>query len=178
MAEADPTLNDSGVYVGSATGQWSSVLAYDTFSNIVWSVDARVKTIFTYNNDPLNRLQSITYDTSEAAAGQTIHSAPSITYAYMPSGDITRMQSVAAANVSTETYDYDSEGRLKETNLVFANRPSVPALTEFTEEQLIPFMQPDTLRAYLGDISLKRRQEIRKAEVARWKETNRSDASH
>jgi RHS repeat-associated protein len=137
MAEADATLNDSGVYVGSATGQWSNVFAYDTSPRPIWTVDARgVKTIFTYNNDPLNRLQSITYDTSGAGAGQTIHSAPSITYAYMPSGDITRMQSVSANNVSTETFDYDSEGRLAETNLVFASRPSYPALTEFIYDSL------------------------------------------
>ncbi len=137
MAEADATLNDAGAFVGTATGQWSSVFSYDTSSNILWSVDARgVKTISTYNNDPLNRLQSISYDTSGAGAGQTIHAAPTITFAYMPTGDIARLQSVTAANVSTETFDYDTEGRLKETNLVFTNRPLYPALTEFTYDSL------------------------------------------
>ncbi len=137
MAEADATLNDLGAYVGTATGQWSSVFSFDTSSNIVWSVDARgVKTIPTYNNDPLNRLQSISYDSSGAGAGQTIHAAPTVTFAYMPTGDITRLQSVAVANVSTETFDYDTEGRLKETNLVFTTRPLFPALTEFTYDSL------------------------------------------
>jgi YD repeat-containing protein len=137
MAEADASLDNAGVYVGTATGQWSSVFAYDTSSNIVWSVDARgVKTVSTYNNDPLNRLQSLEYQTSGAGPGQTIHSAPSITFAYMPTGDITRIHSVAAANVSTETFDYDSEGRLKETNLVFTSRTSYPALTEFIYDSL------------------------------------------
>jgi len=137
MAEADATLNDAGTYVGTATGQWSSVFSYDTSSNLIWSVDARgVKTNSNYNNDPLNRLQSITYDTSGAGAGQTIHPAPNITYAYMPTGDITRIQSVTATNVSIETFDYDVEGRIKESNLVFANRTTYPAFTEFTYDSL------------------------------------------
>lgn len=137
MAEADATLNDAGAFVGTATGQWSSVFSYDTSSNMIWSVDARgVKTNSTYNNDPLNRVQSISYDTSGAGAGQTIRAAPTTTFAYMPTGDITRLQSVAAANVSTETFDYDTEGRLKETNLVFTDRPLFPALTEFTYDSL------------------------------------------
>jgi RHS repeat-associated protein len=137
LAEADATLDNAGVYVGTATGEWSSVFAYDTSSNIVWSVDARgVKTISSYNNDPLNRLQSIEYNTNGVGAGQTIHAAPSVTFAYTPSGDITRLQSLAAANVSTETFDYDSEGRLKETNLVFTSRPQYPALIEFIYDSL------------------------------------------
>jgi len=55
LAEREATLNDSGVY--TTPGQWSDVFSYDTRSNLVWRVEARgVKTIFNYNNDPLNRL--------------------------------------------------------------------------------------------------------------------------
>lgn len=76
LAERDATLNDSGVFVATwdqaqkkitaANGaQWSDVFAYDNRSNLIQRVEARgVKVNFIYNNDPLNRLQSVSYDTS------------------------------------------------------------------------------------------------------------------
>ena len=54
----------------------------------------------------------------------------------MPTGDITRLQSVTSSNGNTETLDYDTEGRLKLTNIVFTNRSDFPALTEYTYDSL------------------------------------------
>jgi YD repeat-containing protein len=65
LAEESATLNDQGTYVGTSTGTWSEVFTYDERSNLITQTDARgVKTIYSYNSDPLNRLQSVSYDTS------------------------------------------------------------------------------------------------------------------
>jgi RHS repeat-associated protein len=135
LAEASATLNDAGQYVGA--GQWSEVLAYDERSNLVWRVDARgVKTVFSYNSDPLNRLQSVSYDLSGAGAGEVIHPAAAISYQYMTTGDLTRLQSVTAAGVSVESFDYDAEGRLNARRLTLASRPLYPLTTEYAYDSL------------------------------------------
>ena len=135
MAEADATLNNAGGRV--AGGEWSNVFSYDERSNLVLEVDARgVKTNFGYGGDPLDRLQSITCDTSGVPAGEVVHPAAPITYQYMPSGDITRVQSITAASVSTESFGYDSEARLNAKTVVFNTRDSYPALTEYTYDSL------------------------------------------
>ena len=68
LAEAAATLNDAGQYVGSGT--WSHAFAYDSRQNLAWHVDPRgVRTTYSYNNDPLDRLQSISYST----AGRSAH---------------------------------------------------------------------------------------------------------
>lgn len=135
MAEVNATLDNTGRYVSN--GQWSDVFTYDARSNLTLRVDARgVKTNFLFNGDPLDRLQSVTYDASNAGAGQTIHPAATVTYQYMTSGDLTRVLSVTANNVSTETFGYDTEGRVSSRTLVFAGRPSYPALTEYSYDSL------------------------------------------
>ncbi|MFH4146886.1 hypothetical protein WAI91_23280, partial [Acinetobacter baumannii] len=79
LAEQTATLNDAGQYVGN--GSWGEVFAYDERSNLIWRVDARgVRTVFNYNGDPLNRLQSVTYDTS--GAGQPVAPAATVRYEY------------------------------------------------------------------------------------------------
>lgn len=137
LAEAGATLNDNGQYVTSG-GLWSDFFTYDDRSNLTSRKDARgVKTVFSYNNDPLNRLQSVSFDTTDF--GDTAHpivAAPTITYSYATSGDITRLSSVMTDNVNTDSFGYDSEGRLATRTLTFANRTSYSLVTDYTYDTL------------------------------------------
>lgn len=147
LAEASVTLNDDGVYVGlgGAGAQWSDVFTYDNRSNLTSRVDARgVKTVFNYESDPvnhisdpLNRIQSVSYDTS--GFGDTTHpvlAAATVSFSYMQSGDVTRLQSVTAAGVSTETYSYDGEGRINSKMLTFTSRPNYPLVTDYVYDSM------------------------------------------
>jgi RHS repeat-associated protein len=137
LAERLPTLNDNGQFVTSG-GTWSDVFSYDDRSNVTARVDARgVKTIFSYNDDPLNRVQSVSFDTT--GFGDTAHpilAAPSISYAYVTTGDITRLSSVTTANVSTDSFGYDSEGRVASRTLTLQNRTAYPMVSEYVYDTL------------------------------------------
>lgn len=139
LAEAAATLNDAGVYAGVGTGGiWSEAFTYDTRSNLISSTDARgVKTIFSYGNDPLNRLQSITYNTAGVpATEQPVAPAPSVTCTYMTTGDKTRLDTVTTQGVSTENFDYDTAGRVSTQTLTITNRASYPMATDYIYDSL------------------------------------------
>jgi RHS repeat-associated protein len=131
LAEMNPTLNESGVYIGG-NGTWSDVFTYDDRSNLTSRTDARgVKTIYSYNDDPLNRLQSVSWDTS--GFGDTAYpilSAAPVSYQYRQRAsaqdlkDVTQLETVTTANVSAETYSYDIEGRTYIKSLVVNGRPA------------------------------------------------------
>lgn len=139
LAEQTATINDSGTYVGSggSGATWSDAFVYDTRSNITQRTDARgVKSNFSYlvssNPDPLNRLQSVSYDTSSADTTYTINSAPTITFEYMTTGDKTRVKKVVTDGVLYEENAFDSEGRISSYEMKFDNRTSYPFKTEYT----------------------------------------------
>ncbi len=123
LAEREATLNDSGTHVGS--GSWSDVFEYDTLNNLVNRYDARgVRTYFNYNvsssPDPMNRLQAVQYIKSSAANGIT--DAPNVTYAYITSGEKTRVQNVNVdAGFGNQTMSYDAEGRLSQVTTGITN---------------------------------------------------------
>jgi RHS repeat-associated protein len=54
----------------------------------------------------------------------------------MTTGDRTRVDTVTAANVSTEDYDYDTEGRVSSIILTLADRPSYPLDTDYIYDTL------------------------------------------
>ncbi|HSB10627.1 MAG TPA: hypothetical protein VLM38_14150 [Blastocatellia bacterium] len=136
LAEESATLNDSGQYVGAGT--WSETFTYDERSNLITQTDARgVKTIYSYNSDPLNRLQSVSYDTSGFGdTGHPILAAAGGSYEYMPSGDKTRLFKVTTASVSTDEYGYDSEGRVISRTLTMTSRPAYPMVTDYIYDTL------------------------------------------
>jgi len=136
LAEQSATLNDAGAYVGigGSGALWSDYFWYENVhSNLVQRLDARgMKTNYWYFNsaghtdpgdgtlpDPLNRLQSVSWDTSIANQNlQTtdpnyVLSAATVTYQYRTKGspsdlkDVTQLSSVTASAISTETYGYD-----------------------------------------------------------------------
>lgn len=132
LAEAEATLDNNGIRVGNGT--WSDVFSYDELSNLISHIDARgVKTSFSYRNannqlDLLNRLHSVTYDTQGAG---NVLAAPSSTYGYMPTGDVTRILSINTTDVGAESFEYDVEGRLKERMMTFAGHLSSPMKVKF-----------------------------------------------
>jgi len=133
LAEQSATLDDAGRYVGG--GSWGEVFAYDDRSNLIWRVDARgVRIVFDYNGDPLNRLQSVTYDTS--GAGQPVEPAATVRYEYVTAGDLTRVKRIVAEGVSTEEYEYDAEGRISRKRVVLATRPNHPFDVEYIYDTL------------------------------------------
>ncbi|MGH9929017.1 MAG: RHS repeat-associated core domain-containing protein [Pyrinomonadaceae bacterium] len=142
LAETSATLNDAGTYVGG--GQWSDVFSYDARSNLTSRTDARgVKTVYTFNNDPLNRLQSVSWDTSGFGdSANPILSAATISYGYRqkdsPSQlrDVTQPSTVSTAGISTESYTYDSEGRVSSKTLTLTSRPYHPFVTDYIYDQL------------------------------------------
>ncbi|HJP91178.1 MAG TPA: RHS repeat-associated core domain-containing protein [Pyrinomonadaceae bacterium] len=142
LAEASATLNDAGTYVGSGT--WSDVFTYDERSNITSRTDARgVKTVYSYNNDPLNRLQSISWDTSGFGdTANPILTAASVSYSYRTktSGsqllDVTQLNSVTTSGISTESYLYDTEGRVSSKTLTLTSRSSYPFVTDYIYDSL------------------------------------------
>ena len=143
LAETEATLNLSGQWdtSGAPENRWSEVLVYDNRSNLISKTDARgVKTVYNYkdignNDDPLNRLQSVSYDLAGVPVSLTVAAAATVTYKYRtkPSAsaqiDVTQIQQVIAVGVNTEEYSYDSEGRVEKKRLTFAGRPQPMTLT-------------------------------------------------
>ena len=139
-AEASATLNSMGEKVTEAE-MWSDVFTYDQRSNMTSHTDARgVKTIFSYqdssgNDDPLNRLQSISHDTSRVDSSLTVLPAPTVTYQYRTKPatstliDVTEGEHVVAAGVSTEDFVYDSEGRLQDKRFTYSGRSQPMTIT-------------------------------------------------
>ena len=142
LAEMSATLNDAGTYVGSGT--WSDVFTYDDRSNLTSHTDARgVKTVYTYNSDPLNRLQSVSWDTSGFGdTGNPILSTPSVTYSYRTKSsptdlkDITQLSTVTTSGVSTESYTFDTAGHISSKTLTLTSRPSYPFVTDYIYDSL------------------------------------------
>jgi len=152
MAEASATLNSAGTYVG-ASGTWSDVFTYDTRSNMTSRTNARgVKTIYNYNGDPLNRLQSVSWDTtadpnhnvqpSDPNYYLRILDAATVTFSYRTKDtaihlrDITQVATITTAGISTETLDYDIEGRLKLKASTLNSRSGFPFVTDYTYDSL------------------------------------------
>jgi YD repeat-containing protein len=143
LAETSATLNDAGVYQTSG-GTWSDVFAYDERSNLTSRTDARgVKTVYDYNSDPLNRLQSVSWDTTGFGdTSNPILSAATVNYQYRTKSsgsqllDVTQLSSVTTTGISTESYSYDSEGRASSKTLTLTSRASYPFVTDYIYDTL------------------------------------------
>ena len=138
LAEQSGTINDGGQFVGANTGQsrWSDAFAYDNRSNLIQRVDARgVKTNFNYNNDPLNRLQSVVYDKTGADTTNPINDAAAVTLSYLATGDKTRVSKVTTASAIEENV-YDIEGRIAEYRMTYAISAGNPMVTSYLYDSL------------------------------------------
>lgn len=148
LAETEATLNSSGTYVGTSSGTWSDVFTYDSRSNLTSRTDARgVKTVYSYlvssNPDPLNRLQSVSWDTTGFGdTGNSIASAATVSYSYRTKSsgtdlrDVTQLSSISTSGVSTESFSYDSEDRVYIQTLTHDSRSSYPFATTYSFDSL------------------------------------------
>jgi YD repeat-containing protein len=138
LAERDATLDDSG----GQGSTWSDVFKYDTRSNLTERFDARrVKTTFNYGGDPLNRLQSVSYDKSSAIDAGNILAAATVSYEYETvtvggRKDITRLKKVTDG-LGTEELKYDdADFRLTEIKRTFTAQSSFPLYTNYVYDTL------------------------------------------
>ena len=137
MAEHTATINNLGVYVGPSDpgAMWSEAFVYDSRSNLTDHTDARgVVTTYSYkisgNDDPLNRLHGISYNTAGANTTYTIAPADSVAVEYRDSGDRMQVKKVSTALASEES-TYDPDGRVLDHTLTFADRDSAPLVTSY-----------------------------------------------
>ena len=143
LAEMDATLDDAGTYHATG-GTWSNVYTYDERSNVTSQTDARgVKAVFNYNNDPLNRLQSVSWDTSGFGdSANPIVAAATVSYQYRTKStgaelrNVTQIAGITTAGISTEIYDFDSESRLNKKTLTLTARTDFPFVTDYTYDAL------------------------------------------
>ena len=120
------------------------MFTYDDRSNMTSRTDARgVKTIYAFNNDPLNRLQSVTFDTTGFGdTANPILPAATISYQYRTKStgselkDVTQMSGVTVAGVSTESFSFDTEGRVSSRTLTLNSRSSYPFVTDYIYDAL------------------------------------------
>jgi RHS repeat-associated protein len=112
LPEKLATLDDAGLYKGPGS-KWSDVFRYDERSNLRSHTDARgIKTNYIYDEDPLNRLQAVYYNTTGFGdTNNPILPASPVIFEYMKTGDLTRPFR-ATAGECVEEYGYDVEGRL------------------------------------------------------------------
>lgn len=142
LAEQSGTLNDAGQYVGGGT--WSEVIGYDNRSNVTSRIDARgVKTVYSFNNDPLNRLQTVSYDTSGFGDwSYPVAAAPTSSYSYRSRSsstdltDATQLAQISVSGFSTESFAFDSEGRVSDNTLTLSSRPSQPMTASYLYDTL------------------------------------------
>ena len=133
LAEKSATLDDAGNFFGGFEfgGQWSDVFTYDDRSNLTSHTDARgIKTVYDYGNDPLGRLQHVTYDMTKF--GDTFYPvlpAPNVTYTYRTTGDLTQVSDITTSEIpyltpaTAESYQYDLQGLLFSKQLTIGEWP-------------------------------------------------------
>jgi RHS repeat-associated protein len=145
LAEKNGTLSAGGVY---GQGSYSDVFIFDPATgNLAAHVDARgVKTNLSYETGGLNRLLSVSFDTSGVGdPTQAVASVPTVSFTYAASGDLTRVATRTASGVATETFGYDPFGRLGSDQVILAARSSYPLETDYaydTMDRLIAVTYP------------------------------------
>jgi RHS repeat-associated protein len=81
--------------------------------------------------DPLNRLRQVSHDTANVGdRSSPVLPAPTVSFEYVPTGDLTRPSRVTTAGVGAEEFRYDTEGRLASTILTLRARPAHPQATD------------------------------------------------
>lgn len=144
LAEQSATINDAGQYLGeNASGaNWSGAVSYDDRSNIIQRVDPRgVKINYSYQiagvDDPLNRIQGMSYDLSGPLdTSKPISAAAPINYEYVTSGDRSRILKIRTSGLLTEDFSYDGEGRVNDYTQTVDSRTSYPWTTTYAYDTL------------------------------------------
>lgn len=160
LAEKSRTLDDGGNYAG-ANGKWSDAFSYDDRSNLVWHADARgIKTVYDYENDPLDRVQAVSYDMSGFGdTANPVLSAAPVYFTYAPNGDVTRVTQITIANSGNgsqnaarqqpnvpiptpvgiwalETFTYDGQARIASKTLSYPGQDLPPLAINYEYDSL------------------------------------------
>ncbi len=128
IPEQTATINDgTGTY-------WTSKFTYTSFNAVDTKTDAR-GVITTYEYDDLNRLETVSYNTSGASGVAT---TPGVTYDYGTSGtDNGLLMSVEVGSLASGgyklEYDYDVYGRVSEVTRWFSETQSYTTSYELNE---------------------------------------------
>lgn len=184
LAEATATLNSAG---NKATNEpeserWSDVFTYDQHSNMLSRTDARgVKTLLNYsdgsgNHDPLNRLQSMSYDTAMVDTSLTVLPAATVSYQYRTRSasqaiDLTQVKQIRASGITTEDYDYDAEGRPRDKTLKLDSL-SKPMTVSYAYDTLNRLSQTTYPEQYIDDLP----SPVRKVATPSYDAGNRVDS--
>ena len=140
LPEKNRSFDANGHHVASG-GMWSDLFQYDERSNPISHTDARgVKTVFEYGNDPLDRLQGITYDLRGAwDTANPIVAIPNVALEYVSTGDIRRLKAIRMPQAADphwceQDYSYDAEGRL--TSNTSTCRAGQPLAVDYSYDTL------------------------------------------
>jgi hypothetical protein len=138
-------------------------------SAILWEADFNLddKTPIRTVHDNVESLLAAIITSSEAMRSmeQTISGLPRLT-ANFNKAKKHAAQSLAGLNRALSGAQNLTTEALRELKRILGDN------CEPTEEQLLKFMHTDTRQAYEGEMTAKQRQELRDAEVARWKQAN------
>jgi RHS repeat-associated protein len=126
VPERAARLDIQGNYVGN--GRFSDIYRYDDRNNLVAHIDSRgAKTIYTYANDPLNRLGFISYDISNVGdSTNPVVAAPRTFFEYVQHGDRRRPQTITTEGVMQQSFAYDGRGVLARVTSRFDAAPNSP----------------------------------------------------
>lgn len=145
LAEQTATLNDAGAYIGAGQSgaNWSNAFFYDGRSNLTQKTDARgIKSLYSYDfvgggQDPLNRIQQISYDHSGPKdTSLPIYQSQPTFYTYMTSGDKTRVHGIYTQAILAEEFSYDVEGRVSTNTKTVQYRANHPFVTSYLYDTL------------------------------------------
>jgi RHS repeat-associated protein len=134
IPEQSATIND-----GSGT-LWSCAYTYNNFDAIATRTDAR-GAITTYGYDTMNRMTSVSYNTSNAPGAA---STPSLTYNYDTSATSTTKGLLLSVTIGTfqETYGYDSLNRVSSVTDVIDGKSYTKSYQYNTGGQLTQLTYP------------------------------------
>jgi RHS repeat-associated protein len=139
LAGRSGTLNQEAEYRQGSL-PWSDAFAYADESRLAWHMDARgVRTIFDYGDDPLGRLQRITYQPTLLPGRPDVPPPPApasdVRYEYVTSGDLNRLLRVTTDDL-VEEYGYDNQGRLASKKLIVPDQPQLRFALDYGYDSL------------------------------------------
>jgi len=158
---------DSELPIFSST--YSSGIDAISKSATLWEADFKSedKTQIQTMHDSLQELQNGNVSSKDAMRSmqETIAALPRLTSSFNKSKK-RAVESLIGLNRALSSSQNLTNEALKELKRILGEN------CEPTEEQLLQFMHVDTRQAYEGQMNPKQRQELRDAEVLRWKEAN------
>ncbi|MEV5968134.1 RHS repeat-associated core domain-containing protein [Kribbella sp. NPDC051952] len=131
-------LDESGSPLGNPL-LWSHIFTYDDRSNLISKKDGRGVTVnFHFDDDPLDRVQKVTYDVPAVVDDAApVVPCPDVEYTYVKHGDSRRVETEITVGVSRQTIRYDSvTGQTETVATLLDATPSFPSSTGYRYDSL------------------------------------------